>query len=192
MEANGVGASEVSDGAYEVILPFRGVYPKVHESVFVAAGAVIVGDVEIARNSSIWFNAVLRGDVHWIRVGERTNVQDGCLLHVTHEKYPLVIRSNVTVGHGAIVHGSTVEDFCLIGMGAKILDNAHVGPYAVVAAGSVVLQNTVVEEGTLVAGVPAAVVRMLTDAERRNIERSANNYVEYAKLYRDKNQGSAS
>lgn len=192
MEANGVGASEVSDGAYEVIIPFRGVYPKVHESVFVAAGAVIVGDVEIARNSSIWFNAVLRGDVHWIRVGERTNVQDGCLLHVTHEKYPLVIGSNVTVGHGAIVHGSTVEDFCLIGMGAKILDNAHVGPYAVVAAGSVVLQNSVVEEGTLVAGVPAAVVRMLTDAERRNIERSANNYVEYSKLYRDTNQGSAS
>ncbi len=167
-----------------MILPYRGISPKIHDSVLIAEGAQIIGDVEIGRESSVWFNTVIRGDVNYIRIGERTNIQDGCVLHVTHQKYPLRIGSNVTIGHGAIVHAATVHDFCLIGMGAKVLDNAIVGPYALVAAGALVLENFVVPEGTLVAGVPARVKRRLTDDERRQIELSAQHYVEYVKTYR--------
>ena len=112
------------------ILPYAGVTPKLHPSVFIAEGAHIIGDVEIEKDSSVWFNAVVRGDVNYIRIGERTNIQDASVLHVTHERYPLIIGSNVTVGHGAVVHAATVHDFSLIGMGAIILDNARVGPYS--------------------------------------------------------------
>ena len=151
--------------------------------MFIAEGAHIIGDVEIGRESSVWFNTVIRGDVNYIRIGERTNVQDGCVLHVTHEKYPLRIGSNVTIGHGAIVHAATIHDYCLIGMGAKILDNAKVGPFALVAAGSLVREDFVVPEGTLVAGIPARVKRPLTGKERQQIEQSAQHYVEYVKTY---------
>lgn len=167
-----------------MIIPYRGISPKIHDSVFIADGAHIIGDVEIGRESSVWFNTVIRGDVNYIRIGERTNVQDGCVLHVTHEKYPLRIGSNVTIGHGAIVHAATIHDYCLIGMGAKILDNAKVGPFALVAAGSLVREDFVVPEGTLVAGIPACVKRPLTREERQQIEQSAQNYVEYVKTYR--------
>ncbi len=168
-----------------MILPYRGIRPKLHGSVFVAEGAQIIGDVEIGRDSSVWFNTVVRGDVHYIRIGDRTNIQDNSILHVTHDKYPLVIGSEVTVGHGTILHAATIKDRCLIGMGAKVLDNASVGPYALVAAGSLVLEHFVVPEGTLVAGVPARVKRMLTDEERRQIVQSAQNYVDYVKSYRE-------
>jgi carbonic anhydrase/acetyltransferase-like protein (isoleucine patch superfamily) len=167
-----------------VILPFQGVYPKIHESVFLAEGAQIIGDVEIGRESSVWFNAVIRGDVHYIRIGERTNIQDNCTLHVTHQKYPLIIGSDVTIGHGAIVHGATVEDYCLIGMGARILDNAKIHHHSLIAAGALVLEHFEVPEGTLVAGVPARVKRELTDEERKQIEQSAKNYLLYVKQYR--------
>lgn len=167
-----------------MILPFQGIHPKIHESVFVAEGAQIIGDVEIGRDSSIWFNAVVRGDVHYIRIGERTNVQDHCTLHVTHNKYPLLIGSDVTIGHGAIVHGATVEDYCLIGMGARILDNAKIHHHSLVAAGSLVLEHFEVPEGTLVAGVPARVKRELTEEERKQVEQSAKNYLLYVQQYR--------
>jgi carbonic anhydrase/acetyltransferase-like protein (isoleucine patch superfamily) len=167
-----------------VILPFQGVYPKIHESVFLAEGAQIIGDVEIGRESSVWFNAVIRGDVHYIRIGERTNIQDNCTLHVTHQKYPLIIGSDVTIGHGAIVHGATVEDYCLIGMGARILDNAKIHHHSLIAAGALVLEHFEVPEGTLVAGVPARVKRELTDEERKQIEQSAKNYLLYVQQYR--------
>lgn len=165
--------------------PFRGEQPKLHETVFVAAGAQIIGDVEIGRESSVWFNAVVRGDVNTIRIGERTNVQDNCSLHVTHEKYSLVIGSNVTIGHGAVVHGSRVEDYCLIGMGATVLDNSIIGPYTLVAAGSLVLEHFVAPEGSLVAGVPAKVLRRLTVEERKGLEQAAENYVRYVAQYRE-------
>ena len=168
-----------------MIIPYRGIRPKIHPSVFIAEGAQIIGDVEIGAGSSVWFNTVIRGDVHYIRIGERTNIQDNCVLHVTHDTYPLVVGSDVTVGHGAILHAATIKDRCLIGMGAKVLDDATVGPYALVAAGSLVLEHFEVPEGALVAGVPARVKRMLSEEERQQIVQSAQNYVDYVKTYRE-------
>lgn len=167
-----------------MLIPFQGIHPKIHESVFIAEGAQIIGDVEIGRESSVWFNAVIRGDVHYIRIGERTNIQDNCTLHVTHKKYPLIIGSDVTIGHGAIVHGATVGDFCLIGMGARILDNAKINHHAFIAAGALVLEHFEVPEGTLVAGVPARVIRALTEEELKQVEQSAKNYLMYVQQYR--------
>jgi len=158
--------------------------PKIHPSVYVAEGARIIGDVEIGKECSVWFNAVIRGDVNFIRIGEQTNIQDASVLHVTHRTYPLVVGNGVTVGHNAVLHAATIKDFCLIGMGAIILDNAQVGPYALVAAGSVVLADTVIPEGTLVAGVPAKIVRPLTNKERTFLFDSAQNYVGYAATYK--------
>jgi carbonic anhydrase/acetyltransferase-like protein (isoleucine patch superfamily) len=168
-----------------MIHAYKGIQPRIHPSVFVAEGAHIIGDVEIGAGSSVWFNTVIRGDVHYIRIGERTNVQDNCVLHVTHETYPLVIGSGVTVGHGAILHAATIKDYCLIGMGAKVLDNATVGPYSLVAAGALVLEGFEVPEGVLVAGVPAKIKRELTEDERRQIVKSAENYVKYVASYRE-------
>lgn len=168
-----------------MIIPYRGISPKIHPSVFVAEGAQIIGDVEIGAESSVWFNTVIRGDVHYIRIGERTNIQDNCVLHVTHDTYPLVIGSDVTVGHGAILHAARIRDHCLIGMGATVLDDATIGPYAYVAAGSLVLEHFEVPEGALVAGVPARVKRMLSDEEKQQIDQSAQNYVGYVKSYRE-------
>ncbi len=185
MEEGRLVASAISIKGHEVILPYGRVYPRLHDTVFVTEGAIVLGDVQIGKDSSVWFNAVIRGDVNWIRVGERTNIQDGCLLHVTHERGPLSIGSDVTIGHGAIVHGAVVKNDCLIGMGVRILDNAQVGPYALVAAGSVVLEDSVVPEGMLAAGVPAKIVRPLTEEEKRKIELSAQSYVEYVRTYRE-------
>ena len=166
------------------ILPYRGIVPKIDESVFVAEGARIIGDVEIEKESSIWFNAVVRGDVNFIRIGPETNVQDGAFLHVTHRLYSLKVGMGVTVGHGAVLHGASVNEYCLIGMGSVILDDATVGPFALVAAGSVVLEHAVIPEGVLVAGVPAKVVRPLSQEERRFLVDSARNYVGYAEEYK--------
>lgn len=167
-----------------MIHPYQGIRPRIHPSVFVAEGAHIIGDVEIGAESSVWFNTVIRGDVHYIRIGEKTNVQDNCVLHVTHETSPLVIGSGVTVGHGAILHAATIKDSCLIGMGAKVLDNATVGPYSLVAAGALVLEGFEVPEGVLVAGVPAKIKRTLTEEERQQIVQSAENYIKYVQSYR--------
>lgn len=167
-----------------MIIPYNGIVPKIDPSVFIAEGAKIIGDVEIGADSSIWFNVVVRGDVHYIRIGERTNIQDGSILHVTHQKYPLIIGSNVTIGHGVIIHGATVGDNCLIGLGAKILDNARIGDYSLIAAGSLVLENYEVPPGTLVAGAPAQIKRSLTEEEKKKITQSAQNYIEYVHTYR--------
>lgn len=191
MDASGVVTSAVSGEEHGVILPYRGAFPRLHETVFVAEGAIVVGDAELGEDSSVWFNAVIRGDVNWIRIGDRTNIQDGCLLHVTGERYPLTIGSSVTVGHGAIVHGAMVKDHCLIGMGSRVLDNAQVGPYTLVAAGSVVLENSVMPGGTLVAGSPARVIRSLTEQEKLKIELSAQSYISYARTYQDLDERSA-
>jgi gamma-carbonic anhydrase len=160
----------------------HGVEPTIHPSAFVAEGACLIGEVELAEESNIWFNAVLRGDINWIRVGRRSNVQDGAVVHVTRQ-LPVEIGEEVTVGHRVMLHGCRIEACSLIGMGAIVLDNARVGPFAIVAAGSVVREHFVVPEGVLVAGVPAKVIRTLTDDERLMLRQSADNYVHYARSY---------
>lgn len=165
------------------LMAFEGHTPELHPSVLVAAGAHVIGNVQVQADSSIWFNCVLRGDINGIRIGERTNIQDASVLHVTHD-YPVHIGSDVTVGHRALVHGCTVHDGCLIGMGAIVLDNATVGAHSLVAAGAVVLQHAVIPEGSLVAGVPARVIRKLSEEEQSGLMRSASNYVMYARRYR--------
>lgn len=166
-----------------VIRPYRGKYPEVDPSVYLADSAVVIGDVVIGRDSSIWFHTVVRGDINFIRIGERTNIQDGCVLHVAHEAHALVIGSDVTVGHGAIVHACTVRDGCLVGMGAIILDGAVIGENSLVAAGSLVKMNDVIPAGVLAAGSPARVVRPLTADEIGSLKDTAAGYVEYAKNY---------
>lgn len=158
--------------------------PKIHPSVFIAPGAHIIGDVEIGEGCSVWFNTVVRGDVNSIRIGSGTNIQDGCILHVTNKTHPLTIGSDVTIGHGAVVHGATLADCCLIGMGARVLDGSHVGTRSLVAAGSVVLEGFEVPPGMLVAGVPARVRRPLTEEEQDRIYQSSQNYRDYTKNYR--------
>jgi len=158
--------------------------PKIHPSVFIAPGVHIIGEVTIGKDSSIWFNSVIRGDINSVTIGERTNIQDGCILHVTHETGSLKIGDDVTIGHGAILHGCELSDSCLVGMGAIILDNAKINSYTLVAAGAMVRAQAKFPEGVLLAGVPARVVRELTPEERLVIEQSARWYVDYAREYR--------
>lgn len=167
------------------IMPFEGNSPRIHPSVFIAAGARIIGDVEIAEGASVWFNVVIRGDVHYIRIGRRTNIQDLTMCHVTHKRHPLNIGEDVTVGHSAVLHGCTIGDRVLVGMGAKVLDRAVVGNNALIGAGSVVREGFQVPEGTLVAGVPAKVIRELTEEERAAVAQGAVNYESYITRFRD-------
>lgn len=169
-----------------MILPYKGIYPKIDESVFICEGAQIIGDVVLEKNVSVWFNAVIRGDVNYIRVGERTNIQDGCILHVTHDIYPLVIGKDVTIGHGVILHGCNVKDMVLLGMGAILLDNCTINSNSIVAAGTLVKENFIVPEGTLVAGVPGRVIRKLRPEEIQNIGQGSVNYLNYVENYRNK------
>jgi carbonic anhydrase/acetyltransferase-like protein (isoleucine patch superfamily) len=162
------------------VLSFRGVRPVLGDQVFLAPGARIIGDVMLGDQSSVWYNAVLRGDIHFIRIGRKTNIQDGCVLHVTADTHPVTIGHRVTVGHAAIIHGATIEDGCLIGMGAKILDGARVGAGAMVAAGSVVRPGAEIPPGVLAAGVPARVKRELTASESEEIALSSELYLGYS------------
>jgi len=165
------------------IRPFNGKQPKLGSGVFVADNATVIGDVEIGNDCSIWFGTVLRGDVHFIRIGSRTNVQDNCVFHVTTGTHPTVLAEEVTVGHGAIVHGCTIKRGALIGMGARVLDGAVVGECALVAAGAVVSEGMVVPPRTLVAGVPAKVKRTLTDEEIARLDEAWRHYVELKEQY---------
>ncbi len=162
------------------LIGFRDFYPRVHQTVFLADGSRIIGDVEIGEHASVWYNAVIRGDVHYVRIGAGTNVQDGTVIHVTDNENPTVIGRDVTIGHSAIVHGCTLEDVCLVGMGATVLDRAVVRSESMVAAGALVPPGFEVPSGTLVAGVPAKVKRELTDEERRGLHESAEHYRETA------------
>ena len=167
------------------VLPYKGIWPEIHESVFITDGAFVIGDVKIGRDCSIWFNAVVRGDVCPIKIGERTNVQDNVTLHVTHDTGPLTIGNDVTIGHNAVLHACTVKDFVLVGMGAILLDHCVCEPYSLIAAGSLVRQGFVVPSGKLVAGVPAKVVRELSEKELHNVKTSPTNYLNYVKQYRE-------
>ncbi len=169
-----------------MIISYLGKTPIIDKTVFIGEGSVIVGDVVLDKDVSVWFNCVVRGDVNYIRIGERTNVQDGCILHVTYKKYPLIIGKDVSIGHGAIVHGCTIKDSVLIGMGALLLDNCTVNSNSLIAAGAVVKENFIVPEGVLVAGVPAKIVRDLTLDEISSIKQRAQNYIMYVSNYRKK------
>ena len=165
------------------IIQYKNRRPKLHSSVFVAEGAKIIGDVEIGELSGIWFNTVIRGDVNFIRIGSRTNVQDNSVLHVTTETAPLNIGSDITIGHSALLHGCTIEDCCLVGMGAIVLDGAYIHQNSMIAAGAIVLEGFRVPAGMLVAGIPAKIKRPLTEEEKQFIRQSAENYVSYAQEY---------
>jgi carbonic anhydrase/acetyltransferase-like protein (isoleucine patch superfamily) len=164
-------------------LSFHGRTPAVPPSAFLAGGAYLIGDVTLGEDASVWFTAVLRGDINSITVGARTNIQDGAVVHVTHE-LPAVIGNDVTVGHRAIVHACTVGDGSLVGMGSVVLDGAVIGPSCLIAAGAVVLQGARIPAGSLVAGVPGRVLRPLTEEEKRQLLDSALHYVEYARAFR--------
>jgi len=165
------------------LLAAGGKSPRVHPSVFVADGAFVIGEVELAQDASVWFHAVLRGDINSIVVGARTNIQDGCIFHVTNTS-GVRVGSDVTVGHGAVVHGCTIGDGSLIGMRAVVLDAARVGEGSLVAAGAVVLEGMVIPPGTLAAGVPARIIRALTTEEQKKLLESAAHYVDYAMAFR--------
>jgi carbonic anhydrase/acetyltransferase-like protein (isoleucine patch superfamily) len=168
-----------------VILPVKGVHPQIPEDCFVAPNATIVGDVVMGNECSIWFNAVVRGDVNSIRMGNKVNIQDGACIHATYEKTKVSLGNNVSVGHNAIIHGCTVQDNVLIGMGAIVMDNAQIGSNSIIAAGAVVLENTIVEAGSIYAGVPAKKVKNISaDLIQGEIERIAKNYTLYSSWFK--------
>lgn len=163
--------------------PYKGVRPRLGEGVFIAAGAQVIGDVEIGRDSSVWFNAVVRGDIHHIRIGERTNIQDGSVCHVMRGECPVILGDSVTIGHGVVLHGCTVESHCLVGMNATLLNNVRVGEYSIVAAGALLPEGMVVPSRSLVMGMPARVRRTLSDDEAVSIDAYAERYREYKNAY---------
>jgi carbonic anhydrase/acetyltransferase-like protein (isoleucine patch superfamily) len=164
------------------LFKYKKLYPKIHKSVFLASGVKIVGDVEIGAYSSVWYNVVIRGDVHYVKIGETTNIQDLSMLHVTNGKFPLNIGNKVTIGHSVKLHGCTLKDLCLIGIGAIVLDGAVIEENSVVAAGAVVKPNFIVPSGKLVSGVPAKLIRNLTKEEILDLEKSAIRYKEYTEI----------
>ena len=166
-----------------VILPYKGIVPKLAEGVFIASGGVVIGDVELGRDTNIWFNTVVRGDVNRIRVGERTNIQDNTTVHVTSGTGPTSIGSDVTIGHNCVIHACTIGDFSLIGMGSTVLDGAVIEPRCFIAAGSVVTPGKVMPAGMMCMGSPAKPVRKLNDAELKFLEQSARDYVKTAQNY---------
>lgn len=176
-------ASEIQRLNNEIkLFPYQHHFPKIHNSVFLASGVKIIGEVEIGAESSIWYNCVIRGDVNYIKIGDMTNVQDLSMLHVTNGKYPLNIGNKVTIGHSVKLHGCTIKDLCLIGIGAIVLDGAVVEENSLVAAGAVVRPNFVVPSGKLVAGVPAKIIRNLTVDEIEDLEKSAYRYKKYKEI----------
>ena len=164
-----------------VILPVNGVAPIMGNDCYIAPNATIVGAVKMGNECSVWFNAVIRGDVNSIEMGNKVNVQDGAVIHCTYKKTKTIIGNNVSIGHNAIVHGCTLEDNVLVGMGAIVMDNVKVGSNSIIAAGAVVLENTIVEKGSIYAGVPAKKIKMVSEALiSGEINRIADNYVMYS------------
>jgi len=166
-----------------VHLSFKGIQPVIDSTAYVAPGVVIIGDVVIGPESSIWFGSVVRADVHYIRIGAQTNIQDQCILHVTGGTYPLHVGNRITIGHRAIIHGCTIEDGCLIGMGAVLLDGCHVGAEAIIAAGSIVAEGKSIPPRTLAMGMPAEPRREVTEKELARARNSASHYLELAQIY---------
>ena len=164
-----------------LVLPVNGKSPQFGNNCYLAENCTVVGDVTMGDDCSVWFTAVVRGDVHYIRVGNKVNIQDGAIIHCTYQKAPTTIGNNVSIGHRAIVHGCTVHDNVLIGMGAIVMDRAVIGENSIIAAGAIVLENTIVEPGSIYAGIPARKVKETDKENFKNlIERIGNNYVMYA------------
>jgi len=166
------------------IRPYKGKWPQIAASAYIDAAAVIIGDVAIGEDASVWPCTVIRGDVHYIRIGARTNIQDGCVLHVMRDEHPLVLGDDVTIGHSVTLHGCHIESRCLVGMGAVLLNGVHVGTGSIVAAGALVLEGTKIPAGSLVVGHPAKVKRQLTGIDQASIDAYAKRYVEYKNIYR--------
>src|SRR6187455_3751834 len=169
-----------------VILPVKGVSPQIPEGCFIAPNATIVGDVIMGNDCSVWFNAVIRGDVNSIRIGNKVNIQDGAVIHCTYQKTKAIVGNNVSIGHNAIVHGCVIYDNVLIGMGAIVMDNVQVGSNCIIAAGAVVLENTVIQPGCIYAGVPAKKVKDISqELISGEIDRIANNYLMYSGWFKN-------
>lgn len=169
-----------------LIKSVNGKSPVIPEDCYIAENATIVGEVFLGKNCSIWFNAVIRGDVNSIHIGDKVNIQDGAVIHCTYQKHATVIGNNVSIGHNAIVHGCTIKDNVLIGMGAIVMDNCVIESNSIVAAGSVITQNTVVESGTIYAGIPAKKVKDIDTSDfSGEIERISNNYVMYSSWFKE-------
>jgi carbonic anhydrase/acetyltransferase-like protein (isoleucine patch superfamily) len=167
-----------------MIRPFRGVHPQIHPTAYVDPSAQVIGDVQLGEEASIWCNCTVRGDIHYIRIGDRSNVQDNSVIHVRNGTHPTILESEVTVGHSVTLHGCYVERGCLIGIGAILLDDVRIGELSLVAAGSLVSPGTIIPPRSLVMGFPAKVKRPLTDEEVAGLEVFWKNYVEYTREYR--------
>ena len=173
-----------------VILHVDGIYPTFGDNCFIAPNATIVGDVNTGNDCSFWFNAVIRGDVNSIRMGNKVNVQDGAVIHCTYKRTKTLMGNNISIGHNAIIHGCTIADNVLIGMGAIIMDNVEIGTNSIIAAGAVVLEGTKIPPGTIFAGVPAKKVKDVEITQiQGEIDRIANNYVKYADWFREQVNG---
>ena len=166
-----------------MIRPYKGIWPRLGERVFVDVSAQVIGDVELGDHASVWMNAVVRGDVHSIHIGPCTNIQDNCVVHVFSERHPTIVGDHVTVGHSVTLHGCRIDSYCLIGMGATILNGAHIGEEAIVAAQALVPEGMVVPPRSLVMGTPAKVRRPITEEERAGLRRYAEDYLEYKEAY---------
>lgn len=168
-----------------IIKTIQGKTPNIPEDCYIAENATIIGEIALGSECSVWFNAVIRGDVNYIKIGNKVNIQDGAIVHATYQKHPTNIGNNVSIGHNAIVHGCTIEDNVLIGMGAIVMDNCIIKTNSIIAAGSVVTQNTIVESGTIYAGIPAKKVKDIDASEfAGEIQRISNNYVMYSSWYK--------
>ena len=169
-----------------LIKPVKGISPKFGKDCYLAENSTVVGDVIMGDQCSVWFNAVIRGDVNFIRMGNKVNVQDGAVIHCTYQKTSTNIGNNVSIGHNALVHGCTIHDNVLIGMGAIVMDNCVIGSNTIIAAGAVVLENTVVEAGSIYAGVPAKKVKDINqELIHGEINRIANNYIMYSGWFKE-------
>ncbi|HMG08842.1 MAG TPA: gamma carbonic anhydrase family protein [Mucilaginibacter sp.] len=168
-----------------VILPVKDKGPVWGDDCFIAPNATIVGDVVMGKNCSVWFNAVIRGDVHYIKIGDNTNIQDGAVIHATYLKAATNIGNNVSIGHNALVHGCTLHDHTLVGMGAIVMDHAVVNEFVIIAAGAVVLENTICESGYLYAGIPAKKIKPLTEEQRTMLKQLPNNYIMYSGWFKE-------
>lgn len=168
-----------------LLLPVLGKHPTWGNDCFIAENATLVGDIILGDNCSVWFNTVIRGDVNSIHIGNNTNIQDGVVIHCTYQKAATHIGNNVSIGHNALVHGCTLHDHVLVGMGAIVMDHAVVEEYCIIAAGAIVLENTRCESGYLYAGTPAKKIKPLTDAQRELLDRLPNNYVMYSQWFTD-------
>lgn len=180
-----------NEGGENMIRSVNAMIPTVDDTAWIAADADVMGAVQIAKDASIWFHAVIRADQNMISIGENSNVQDGCILH-TDPDDPLVIGRGVSVGHGAILHGCTIEDHCLIGMGSIIMNRAHVHPYCIIGAGAVVKEEMEIPSGSVVVGCPAKIIGTIKEAQKQQIEANARHYVEWKQIYQGEDEKNGS